>query len=177
MYRGGADPSGVLELCRSLAAERVAVDAPGGLSVGAHRDDLSVARKFRSGRCSEIPVPGLPPVSWVTPTEEVDVPGWMRTGFRLWDRLRGAGLELVEAFPAAAFYGLNGRRWPAPKSTAAGRAARAHLVSGLVTIEADVAQWTHDDLDALATACVAARGRPFTHDCPCPDGSVMWGLE
>src|SRR5579885_3202625 len=56
---------GLVDFCRGAA--RVGVDAPGGLSVGAHRDDPAVAPKFRVGRCSEIPVPGVPAVPWVTP--------------------------------------------------------------------------------------------------------------
>lgn len=156
-------------------AVRVAVDAPGGLSAGAHLGDASVAPKFRSGRCSEIPVRGVPAVPWVTPPSLDQAPGWMRTGFEVWATLSSAGLETVETFPAALFHRLNGRRWPPAKTTVAGRAARLELLSRAVSFPAGVASgWTHDRLDAVACALVAAVGRPAGHDCDRPDGSVMW---
>ncbi len=165
----------VVGFCRSAA--RVAVDAPGGLSAGAHLDDLSVAPKFRTGRCSEIPVPGVPAVPWVTPSSVSDAPGWMRSGFEVWDGLGSAGLEAVEAFPAAFFHRRNGRRWPPPKSTAAGLSVRLTLLDGLVDVPPSAtAGWTHDDVDALACAVVAALGGPAPHACDRPDGSAMWLL-
>lgn len=175
---GASVASALVDFC--LGARRVAVDAPGGLSAGAHRDDQAVAAKFRSGRCSEIPVAGVPPVPWVTPGSFDGAPGWMRTGFELWAALAGAGVEVVETFPAALFHRLNGGRWPPRKSSAEGRAARLSLLAGLVHFGGDgsgLAAWTHDDVDALAAALVAARGGPVPHSCPQPDGSALWLFE
>jgi predicted nuclease with RNAse H fold len=169
-------PSAVAEWCG--AAVRVAVDAPGGLSAGAHLDDFSVAPKFRTGRCSEVPIPGWPPVPWVTPGSgsAAAVPGWMASGFELWDGLCGYGTNAVETFPAGAFYRLNGRRWPPPKSSSAGRGCRLALLSGRVDLPPAAAGWGHDQIDAVGAAVVAALGHPAPHHCPRPDGSVMWVL-
>lgn len=165
----------LVEFC--LPAARVAVDAPGGLSAGAHLDDLSVAPKFRTGRCSEIPIPGVPAVPWVTPSSLSDAPGWMRTGFSVWDGLAGAGLEVVEAFPAAFFHRRNGGRWPPPKTARAGFSRRLSLFDGLVDLSSSASSgWVHDDVDALACAVVAALGDPAAHACERPDGSAMWLL-
>ena len=181
-YAGAA--AGVGDFCRRAA--RVAVDSPGGLSSGAHVDDLTVAPKFRVGRCSEIPIAGVPAVSWVTPLSASDAPEWMRTGFSVWADLRTTGAEVVETFPAACFHRLNGGRWPPRKSTQVGRAARVALISSLVELPAasaaassvsSVSDWGHDELDAVAGAVVAAVGRPAGHVCPHPDGSVMWILN
>ncbi|MDA8047872.1 MAG: DUF429 domain-containing protein [Actinomycetota bacterium] len=169
----------VIELtafCRP--AVRVAVDAPGGLSVGAHAGDLSVSPKFRTGRCSEVPSAGWPAVSWVTPSDMGAAPGWMHTGFTVWRALEQDGAEVVEAFPAACFHRLNGRRWPPRKSTPAGRGARLALLADRVRLPGDAhTAWSHDDIDAAACALIAATGRPALHDCRAPDGSVMWLLQ
>lgn len=169
-YAGEAE--GVADFCS--AAARVAIDAPGGPSAGAHRGDLSVAAKFRAGRCSEVPVPGVPAVPWVSPLSVADAPGWMRTGFSVWSSLVATGAEVVETFPAAFFHRLHGGRWPPPKTSAAGRAVRLSLLSAVVDLPSDAARWGHDDLDAVACSVVAALGRPATHVCDRPDGSVMW---
>lgn len=187
-YTGGLE--GLTGFCS--VALRVGVDAPGGLSSGAHLGDTSVAPKFRSGRCSEIPVAGVPAVPWVTPSSFSQAPGWMRTGFGAWAALQAEGLSVVEAFPAAVFHRMNGGRWPAPKTTVAGRAERLRLLSSIVALPGALAGaatglapgsapgsapgWTHDRIDALACAVVAACGRPAPHSCPTPDGSVMWVL-
>ena len=170
VFTGG--PEGLVSFCSG--APRVGVDAPGGLSCGVHLGDASVAPKFRTGRCSEVPVAGWPAVSWVTPQDEASVPGWMRTGFAVWRTLLSGGFAVVETFPAAAFHRLNGRRWPPRKSTPEGRAARLSLLSELVDLPVGADRWTHDDIDAAACALVAAAGQPLTHCCPEPDGSVMW---
>lgn len=157
-------------------AVRVGVDAPGGPSAGAHVGDLAVAAKFRSGRCSEIPVAGVPPVPWVTPGAASEAPGWMLTGFDVCRALTSSGLEVVETFPAAAFHRLNGGRWPPRKTTPAGRSRRLELLSEAVVLPAGSSDWTHDQVDAVACAVVAAAGRPAPHRCDRPDGSVMWVL-
>lgn len=183
-----ASPSGELSLagrliCSSPArcadfcetAARVAIDAPSGPSAGAHLADRSVAPKFRAGRCSEIPVPGVPPVSWITPMLGRPVPGWMASGFEVWAALRSAGHEPVETFPAGCYHRLNGGRWPPRKTLPAGLARRVELLTA-AGLDLPPLEWTHDDLDAAAAALVAARGRPLPHRCPAPDGSVMWLL-
>ncbi len=170
-YRGPVCPA-VLDLC--AGAVRVAVDAPGGPSRGAHRSDPAVAPKFQAGRCSEVPVPWVPAVPWVTPMERSAAPGWMLTGFEVWDLLAGAGVETVETFPAAGFHRLNGGRWPPAKSTRAGRLARLALLGARVELPADADRWSHDDLDAALAALVAAAGEPLPHNCARPDGSAMW---
>jgi predicted nuclease with RNAse H fold len=111
----------------------------------------------------------------------------MRTGFSVWADLLSAGPEVVETFPAACFHRLNGGRWPPPKSTPVGRAARVALLSSLVELPAaspvaspvasSVSGWSHDELDAVAGAVVVALGRPAGHVCAHPDGSVMWILN
>lgn len=172
----GAWPAGMLEevlgICR--AAARVAVDAPGGPSRGVHLLDGAVAAKFRSGRCSEIPVPGVPAVPWVTPLTGDSCPGWMLTGFDVWDGLRAIGVEAVETFPAAVFHRLNGGRWPPPKTTPAGRARRLTLLQSRLVLPDSASGWGHDLFDATAAALVAACGRPQPHSCPDPDGSALW---
>ena len=162
----------VLGFCRTAA--RVAVDAPGGPSRGAHLLDGAVAAKFRPGRCSEIPRPGVPAVPWVTPLTEEASPGWMRRGFAVWDGLRSIGVDTVETFPAAVFHGMNGRRWPPAKTTPAGRERRLTLLRRRLVLPAVAAVWGHDLIDATAAALVAASGRPQPHCCPVPDGSSLW---
>ena len=166
---------GAAAFCRG--AVRVAVDAPGGLSAGSHAGDLTVAPKFRGGRCSEVPVRGVPAVPWVTPQCLDRAPGWMRTGFEVWESLSGDGFEVVETFPAAGFHRLNGGRWPPRKSAPAGRAERLRLLGEVLGLPADAGSWGHDALDAVMCALVAARGCPAPHSCSQPDGSVMWLLD
>src|ERR1051325_5551361 len=78
----------------------VAVDSPGAWSTSPHAGDETVARKFRLGRCSEIALGreyGIW-VPWATPPEPE--PGtWMATGIALFDVLRTAGHDPVEAYP------------------------------------------------------------------------------
>jgi hypothetical protein len=175
VHRGGLEHSGLLAFCDG--AVKVAVDAPGGPSHGAHAGDLSIAPKFRVGRCSEVPVAGWPAVSWVTPEDPALAPGWIRSGFELWSALESAGLQVIETFPAAVFHRLNGRRWPPSKSTPAGRHARRSLLAPLIDLPPDAEGWSHDDLDAAAAGLVAAVGSPALHACEHPDGSALWLLE
>lgn len=168
----GDGGDGLVRFCAGVA--RVAVDAPGGPSTGAHTGDASVAPKFRSGRCSEIPHPGVPPVSWVTPASGAPTAAWMVAGFVVWRFLRDAVAEVVETFPAAAFHRLNGGRWPPRKSTAEGRRARLDLLRHHLDLPGDAGGWGHDHIDAAAAALVAAVGSPVEHRCPHPDGSSLW---
>lgn len=162
----------LVRLCAGV--KRVAVDAPGGPSQGSHSTDTAVAAKFRSGRCSEIPVRGVPAVPWVTPSKRSAAPAWMLTGFEVWEVLEGAGVEVVETFPAAGFHRLNGGRWPPPKGGPAGRSTRATLLRARMDLPDGADGWGHDYLDAAMAALVAATGCPLPHSCARPDGSSMW---
>jgi predicted nuclease with RNAse H fold len=154
----------------------VAIDAPAGLSAGAHLADLTVAAKFRTGRCSE--VAARPAVPWMAPMAGMPVPGWMAVGFDVWSALRAAGHDPMEVFPAGCFHRLNGGRWPARKTTPAGRQARVELLRPFLSLPAGADQWTHDSVDAAVAALVAYQGRDGAvaspHACSRPDGSQMW---
>lgn len=171
VYAGGPTAD-LLRFC--AGARRVAVDAPGEPSRGAHDHDDGVAPKFRTGRCSEIPVAGIPAVSWVTPVQGGPTPDWMVTGFEVWRLLRAAGVEVVETYPAAAYHRLNGGRWPPRKSSRPGRAARLELLRSRMELPQGAGEWSHDTLDAAVAALVAAIGEPLPHTCPNPDGSSLW---
>jgi hypothetical protein len=181
--RLGSDLAPLLAFCEGTA--RIAIDAPSGFSAGAHLYDQTVAPKFRGGRCSEIPVPGVPAVPWITPCAGEPVPAWMAFGFEVWRTLQPAfgpsgplgSSGLVETFPAACFHQLNGGRWPPRKTLFGGRAARVGLLASAgLSLPAPPGSWSHDDLDAAAAALVAAVGRPLPHECPAPDGSSLWLL-
>lgn len=131
--------------------------------------------KFAAARCNEIAAGeelGIW-VPWVTPVLD-ECPGWMRTGFRLWDALRVAGHAPMEVYPAGCFWLLNDRRWPPRKTTPAGRAARLALLEPFV---GTLALTSHDHVDAVMAA-VVARGphRALAHtDAGC-DGSSLFVL-
>src|SRR3954454_10255583 len=168
-----SDSDRLLELAKG--AKGVAVDSPGAWSTAPHAGDESVSRKFRLGRCSEIALGreyGIW-VPWSTPPEPE--PGtWMATGIALFDVLRAAGHDPVEAYPYGGFRLLAGERLP-KKTTPEGRAARAALLrsSG---VEVDGLEQSHDFLDAALVALVAhhrwlatARVATCGHD-----GSGIW---
>jgi predicted nuclease with RNAse H fold len=105
-------------------------------------------------------------------------PGWMEVGFDVYRALRGPdGPELIEVYPHAAFRELTGGRRPAKKSSAAGRAERADLLSraGLHgdTLANDP---SHDTLDAMVASLIAldrSRGRARRVSCG-HDASAIW---
>jgi hypothetical protein len=169
-----SDLSGVVAFCRG--SHGVAVDAPSGLSAGSHRDDLSIAPKFRTGRCSE--VAARPAVPWMAPMAGQPVPGWMAVGFELWAALRDDGHDPLEVFPAGCFHRLNQGRWPARKTTPEGRRARLAMLGGYLALPPAAPGWGHDIIDAAVAGLVAYQGRegghPAPHRCPRPDGSQMW---
>lgn len=157
-------------------AAGVAVDAPDRWSTAPHGDDRGLAPKFRSARCGEIALGrdhGLW-VPWTTPPEPA--PGtWIDVGVRLFAALRAEGREPVEVYPHGAFRVLNGARRLPSKRTAAGRAARAHLLAaaGARGVPGDA---PHDVLDALVAAVVALHrhaGRARAATCG-HDGSAIW---
>lgn len=160
----------VVALCDGVGA--IAIDAPSGPATGRVHPGAR-SPKFALARCNEIAAGEQLGVwvPWVTPALDA-APGWMRTGFTVWDALRAAGHAPVEVFPAGCFWLANGRRWPPKKSTAEGRVARRALLG----LDADLR--THDELDA-AMAAVVARGPHVLvgHDGPGCDGSRLAVLE
>jgi hypothetical protein len=138
----------------TAGVESVAVDSPGAWSTAPHAGDESVSRKFRLGRCSEIALGreyGIW-VPWSTPPEPQ--PGtWMATGIAVFDVLRAAGHDPVEAYPYGGFRLLAGGRLP-KKTTPEGRTARADLLRS-AGVEIDGLQKSHDFIDATLVAVVA----------------------
>lgn len=134
--------------------ESVAVDSPGAWSTSPHAGDETVARKFRLGRCSEIALGreyGIW-VPWSTPPEPQ--PGtWMAIGIGVFDTLRAAGYDPVEAYPYGGFRVLAGARLP-KKTSAEGRAVRAGLLRR-AGVEVNGLENSHDFLDATLVAIVA----------------------
>jgi predicted nuclease with RNAse H fold len=162
----------VVALCAGASA--IAIDAPSEPATGrVHAGEHS--RKFATARCNEIAAGeqlGIW-VPWVTPTIDA-CPGWMRTGFAVWDSLHAAGHAPIEVYPAGCFWLANGRRWPPRKTSPAGRAARRALLEPHVgRIDLD----DHDSLDAVMAA-VVARGpnRAVGHGEPGCDGSRLFVL-
>jgi len=147
-----ADPQALVRLLRGVKG--VAVDSPGAWSTAPHAGDETVSRKFRLGRCSEIALGreyGIW-VPWSTPPEPE--PGtWMATGIGLFDALRAAGHDPVEAYPYGGFRLLAGERLP-KKTTPDGRAARAQLLRS-AGVEVGGLEKSHDFLDAALVALVA----------------------
>ena len=171
------DPQGVVEWLRSLdgPVARVAVDAPSGLSAGAHAGDDALAPKFRAARCGEIAL-GRERGVWVPwvspPTDAVDVAGWIRVGLSVFEALGAAGYDAVETYPHAVFRALAGGKVPA-KSTAEGLARRAGLLRAAGVEESTLPLWGHDGLDAAAAALVAADPDASAVTCG-HDGSAIW---
>ena len=106
------------------------------------------------------------PLYQVAASEE-GAAGWMRVGFALARALEAAGYRLprdeqdhgatlLEVFPDAAFVMLLGAR-PPKKTLPAGSAVRRELLAG-AGVAVDPA-WTHDELDAVASALTALRWR------------------
>ncbi|MBV8984023.1 MAG: DUF429 domain-containing protein [Acidimicrobiia bacterium] len=147
-----AEPEKMLALVDRVKG--VAVDSPGAWSTSPHADDETVSHKFRLGRCSEIALGreyGIW-VPWSTPPEPE--PGtWMATGIALFDALRAAGHDPVEAYPYGGFRLLAGGRLP-KKTTPEGRTTRAQLLRS-AGVEVDGLEKSHDFLDAALVALVA----------------------
>jgi hypothetical protein len=170
-------------LAAFCASPHIAIDAPERPSEAPHLGDGRMSAKFQTARCGEgalgrrlgIWVP------WTTPPGHEACPGWMTTGFAVWDRLR-ATAEPIEVFPHAVFLRLAGRRLP-NKQTVGGRRARLDLLGRFIGLPPFSAAWSHDMVDALAAALVAwhhwhGTGEPITCDpadpWPLHDGSAIW---
>ncbi len=168
----------LVDLARS--ADRVAIDAPGGVSRAVHRDDAkgTMPNKFKKARCGEIAVGvehGLW-VPWVTPMKVEETPKWMRAGFVLWESLVEAGVEIRETYPAGCFYALNGGAWPSSRELAAGLRRRLELLADLVALPDHTALWGPPAVDALLAALVASWPDAIScgHGDEGHDGTVMW---
>ena len=147
-----AEPEKMLALVDRVKG--VAVDSPGAWSTSPHADDETVSHKFRLGRCSEIALGreyGIW-VPWSTPPEP-ESGTWMATGIALFDALRAAGHDPVEAYPYGGFRLLAGGRLP-KKTTPEGRTTRAQLLRS-AGVEVDGLEKSHDFLDAALVALVA----------------------
>jgi len=160
-------------------ATAVAIDAPAALSANPHGDDENLPPKFRPARCCEVAslrAAGVPPVPWITPLVGAEVPGWMQTGFRVWEALRGHAP--MEVYPYACFYRLNGGKRPVSKQKAEGRLHRIDLLRAHLELPVGANVWSHDGLDAAVAALVAHQGREgaaqVPHECVNFDGSELW---
>jgi len=165
------------QLARWVGRSRVAIDAPAGPSAGHHVNDLTVNRKFRTARCSEIELGrqrGIW-VPWVTPRDQIATPQWMRLGFELHDRLRQPNRMVMEVYPHGVFHRLNGGAKLVKKTSLEGSRARLDLLRA-AGVEITVELLTHDGIDAVAAALVAwgpaeGIGCPLGPD---HDGSLIW---
>lgn len=158
-------------------ASAIAIDAPDRWSSGPHRDDHSLAPKFRTARCAEIGLGrqyGLW-VSWATPIRPLDG-SWMQVGIDLFAALRQNGHQPVEVYPFAAFRSLANNRSLPKKQTSSGRHRRALLLKAAGLHLADAHRRSHDALDACAAALVARdhlERRAIPATCG-HDGTAIW---
>ena len=158
-------------------AEQVAIDAPATLSTAPHASEDGLSPKFRHARCAEVALGrgfGVW-VPWTTPIEESLAAAWMRTGFRLFASLRSRGADPVEVYPYGAFRYLAGQR-PGRKQSAAGAALRVALLRKRGVSGGWLEMWSHDGLDALMAALIAAdraAGKAVPVGCG-HDGSAIW---
>ena len=162
-----------------LAGARVvAIDAPAQLSTAPHRGDPAVNAKFQTARCAEIALGREHGswVPWVTPTVGGPTPGWMATGFAVYEALRDGRYDVLEVYPHAGFRAL-ARGSPLPrKQTADGLRARIALLESAGASAEHLPMWSHDGLDALLAALIAlqsASGHAVRVTCG-HDDSAIW---
>lgn len=164
-------------------SESVAIDAPAEPSDTPHAEDLRLPPKFRGARCGEVALHrrGIS-VPWVTPIRDSALPPWIATGYRLWEELRLAGPTPVETYPHGIFWRLAGTPL-IRKQQPAGHLRRAETLRQLLEAPPQLEMWSHDALDALAAAYLAAlvaRGDAECVDCsadadwPSHDPSSIW---
>ncbi len=165
-------------------ARVIAIDAPDRLSSAAHVGDESVAPKFRVGRCAEVALARQRKlfVPWVTPLV-VATGSWMAIGLELFRVLRTRGTaEVLETFPNAAFRVLADGAVLPKKDSVDGVQRRVALLHDAGVRARDLELWSHDSLDALVGALVAAqRARSQAVPVVCAehaegggDGSALW---
>jgi predicted nuclease with RNAse H fold len=160
----------------------VAIDAPDQQRNSLHVADETLAPKFRTARCAEVALGRRGHwVPWVTPALGREAPGWMVTGFRVWQETRDAGMQAIEVYPHSAFRVLVGAGKLAKKQTPAGMRQRVELLQAAgVRVEGLV--MSHDFLDAAVAAVVARDARAGTAervlcdhaDGTEHDGSSLW---
>jgi predicted nuclease with RNAse H fold len=172
----GADELDDLVLALRGAAA-IGVDAPAAVSTMPHREDASLAGKFRVARCAEIALGREYGwwVPWVAPAERPDR-GWMATGLRVYEALRVLGVPVLEVFPHAGFRSLRPDVRLPNKRTIAGVRARVDLLIARGVRADDALMWSHDALDALLGALVAfdyTRGAARRVGCG-HDDSAIW---
>ncbi len=173
-------PADRLEYLADWAAEHdaIAIDSPDAISTGPHGDDAKLTPKFRNGRCAEI---GLARtwhiyVPWVTPMTIDAFAPWMKVGMAIFARLRSVGRAPIEVFPYAAFRLLAPGVKLHSKQTALGLTQRVALLRSQGSAGAWIEMWSHDGLDALVAALVAAdhlAGKAEPASCG-HDGSAIW---
>jgi predicted nuclease with RNAse H fold len=157
-------------------AEVVAIDAPAALSAAPHAGDETLGTKFRRARCAEIALGrnfGYW-VPWVTPAGP-PMPGWMETGFAVYEALGRSRRTLLEVYPYAGFRRLANRQL-AKKTTVAGLVQRVELLWAAGVQGEGLQMWSHDSLDALLGAVVAKRyaeGAAVEASCG-HDDSAIW---
>jgi predicted nuclease with RNAse H fold len=141
----------------SAGTRVAAIDGPHAASPGLHRDDGTIAAKFRSARTGEVALGRHHRhwVSWVTPAEVPDGT-WMAAAIALHAAFRAAGVEPLEVYPHAAFAELAGGRRLPSKQRPDGLAARVALLRAEVGDVPHLPMWSHDGLDACVAAVVAA---------------------
>lgn len=170
-----ADLDALARWCMDAVA--IGIDAPEAPSTEPHRNDRSLAPKFRAARCAEIELGRRHGswVSWVAPAAP-PFPGWIATGLSVFAALRPLGATLLEVYPYAGFRRLAGGRRPARKQTRAGAGERVELLTALGVSPDGLADRTHHALDAVMVALVArdhSRGTAERVTCG-HDDSAIW---
>ena len=161
----------------------VAIDAPDEQQNPRHLSDETLAPKFRPARCAEVALGRRGHwVPWVTPVLGIEAPGWMLTGFRIWQMARVSGMRAIEVYPHAAFRVLSPSNALAKKQSPEGVRQRIELLKAAGLQWQAAMKWTHDFLDAAVAAVVARDARSGTAeqvlcehtDASQPDGSSIW---
>lgn len=172
------DTHGFHSWMASLApGSTVAIDGPDGPSSAPHRDDLTLAPKWRTARGCEVALGqqrGIW-VSWATPERWDEMAPWMQVASGLFTALRSCAHIPLETYPHAVFRTLIGTR-PPKKTSALGISARVDALRGAGVTEPTLAMWSHDALDAAAAALVAAHHRAGTAEPvrDATDGTAVW---
>jgi predicted nuclease with RNAse H fold len=165
------------ELLDMVAGARVvAVDAPAQITTLPHLDDPELSAKFRQARCAEVAL-GRDYGIWVPFVAPAARPnaGWMETGFSVFDVLADTVSAVIETFPYAGFRALSSAPL-AKKTTVAGATQRVRLLRDAGVSGEHMEMWSHDSIDALLAALVAAQhaeGCAIGVGCG-HDESVIW---
>ena len=162
-------------LAQLIPGTPVAIDAPDEQRDPLHFTDETLAPKFRSARCAEVALGRRGHwVPWVTPVRGSEAPGWMLTGFRVWQQVRRAGMHAVEVYPYAAFRVLAAGGKLAKKQTPLGMRQRIELLRAAGVRVETLTRWSHDSVDAAVAAVVARDAQAGTAEsvlCDHADGT------